>query len=191
MKKENIRPPQIITSPVYTHTLRFVANAAASAVPISAKQLLGAIGTVCSVSNSTVCAIASSCRVKKVSMWGPATGTIDNTLQLRWVGSTVDSKNYEVSDTSFSSATMSHVSGKPPKNTLASFWKNANFTDPLFLISCPQNTVIDVQVNFMLTDQAGSTTFSVATASLGFFYYLYLDNSGSNKFVPVGLVTTI
>jgi len=62
----------------------------------------------------------------------------------------------------------------------------------LFQITCGAGSIIDVDVDLILTDAVNQTGMPVAACGLGVQYYLALDNGGSglNNFPPVALFTT-
>jgi hypothetical protein len=80
----------------------------------------------------------------------------------------------------------------PPRASLASFWFNVAGADnqdsgsPLFTMSAPVGSVCDLDVEFIILDFDGAENANqsltlVGSASIGYVYYNFLDNT-----VPAG-----
>jgi len=186
-------PPMLDTSVETRHTFRFRISTAVSSVGVGLGGVLGAMGVVGKVANTSVANIHSCARLIGFRVWLPAVVGSDGFL-LDWFGdagyvpdSAVDSI---IPDGITSTGCMAF---SPPKNSLASFWLNSQnivLGTSLFSISGPVGTIIDMRVAGRLSNNVGTSTISVATAAVGTMYYLALDGPGSNKIQPVGLPST-
>jgi hypothetical protein len=181
-------PPEIQVTPmVRNHTFRFYANSSGT-YSITATEVIGALGTVCTVTNATVRPFASSFKIKKVSLWSDATSSEQN-ASITWALATgsqqVDAEKNRAIPAGVSVTGV--VSEVPPKGTLCALWQVAS-SNSIFLISANTGSVIDLTVDYTLSNQIVSNTMSVATGVLGSIYYLYLDGL---HLVPVGLPSTL
>lgn len=181
--------PQLRTNIIVKHRYRFLATSALSGVGIDAQDILGAIGGVCTVANTTLAFIAKSVRIIAIRVWSPtATSTTGVTCSIEWLST--NSPSIEVSDTSINVSEPAHINTSPPPLALAGFWQQTATTD-LFILSCPGGSVLDLTLQYVLNDQAtASSTRTIATGTLGRQYYLALDGPTTNLLVPVSLATT-
>lgn len=173
------------------HKFRFIANAAFNDT-ITSKCCFGAAGGIATVVNSTVSFCYESMRLISVDAWSPpATQGAAATVSVEWLST--NSPSIEVSDTTVSVSQNAHISSRPPKGSLASFWQQIATTFSLFTLVCPVNTIVDVAMELIQFDQAAvaATQTGLTTAVLGEMYYLALDrNRGTNILIPVSLNTT-
>jgi len=98
----------------------------------------------------------------------------------------------EYSDTSISVSQPARVVAVPPMNTIPSFWQNATTNTILCNLVAPAGSIIDVWVDFVLSD--GNTGYSASPATLvgataGIMYYTCLDSqtNASGIYKPVSL----
>ncbi len=183
--------PQFESNIRLSHRFRFTASSALSLSSITGATLLGALGTVCTVVNTTVAQFARAFRIKSVEMWAPisSTSTAPVSCTIVWFGFG-NSPNIERTGTSISNAQPAHLRSTPPKESLAGFWQLTGSTN-IFFLTAPGGTVVDLEVEYVLVDQATATsTQTVAAGTLGNVYYLALDGPTTNLLVPVGLATT-
>jgi len=172
-----------------SHKFRFVATSVFSG-NIRQEDIGGALGTIATVTNSTVTLINETFKIKKVEMWTPpASQGAAATCSLNWIGGSF-APNKEVSDTSVSVSFPAHIVSKPPPNSSASFWQNVAGSTAMFTVVCPAGTIIDLSVSYIEGDDESVNTSAVATAVLGHTYYLALDGPTTNLLVPVSLTTT-
>lgn len=184
-------PPQLNSNIIKHHKFRFSVTSAFTG-SVSIAKILGALGTVCTVVNTTVTAFNRSFKIRKIELWTPppAQGSLATT-SIEWLGSE-NSPSREVSDTVMSVSRPGHIVMKPPKNSLASFWQQGNSNTVLFSLVAPVGTVIDFSVDYIeYDDEATNISIAVATGVLGNIYYLALDHGTSDKVVPVSLSTTV
>jgi hypothetical protein len=185
-----VRPPQISSNPRMRHRFRFGAGSSGSGTyTITNNDVLLACGGICTTANSTITAIFSAFRIVLVEAWAQA-GAAPATVSLNWNGAPIFVTNAEVSDTSVSSAFPVHIKAVPPKGSNAAFWQTAS-SNSLFVLTVPNDTVIDVLVDLVMSDQQDvDTVTGVSTASLGAQYFLALDGAASNQLIPQSLSTT-
>jgi hypothetical protein len=184
-----MNPPQLNTNVRVSHKYRFTATAAQNGA-ITDSQLLGVCGGLCTVVNSVVTLMAESAKIRKVEVWSaPSAQGSNSTCSVDWVGYQ-NSPNIEESDTTLSVAKNAHVVCSPPKSSLAAFWQKATGT-ALFTLVCPANSIVDITLDYILSDQEATlTSVAVATGVLGHIYYLALDGTTTHNLVPVSLNTT-
>ncbi len=181
--------PQIKSNIINRHTFRFRATAALSAVACTDANILGACGTVGTVLNTSVAVLAKTYRLRGLRMWAPCTtnGT-PVTVSAEFLANIQPSVEY--SDTSMSTTVPAYLDVKPLSNSIMFYWKVTASTNA-FVLTGPSGTIIDVDVEYIMDDDAAIlTTATVATAAVGFAYWLALDGPASNLIVPVSLQTT-
>lgn len=184
-------PPQFESNLKMNHKFRFMASSSETNFSITDSSIIGALGGICTVANSTVTNFAQSFKIRKIEMWAaPSAQGNASTVSVEWFGFG-NSPNIEHSDTTLSVAKNARVFSVPPPSSLASFWQKSTSTT-LFLLSFPANSIIDITFDIMMADQETALeTSAVTTATLGHIYYLALDQeAGSHILVPVSLNTT-
>jgi hypothetical protein len=186
----SIWPLQISANPRMRHKFRFGAGSSgAGNYVITNNDVLLACGGICTVANSTITAIFSSFKINFIEMWAMA-GASPATITINWNGTPVFVSNMEASDTSVSAAYPAHLLARPPRTSNAGFWQTAS-TGSLFVLTIPNDTVIDMSVDIIMSDQQDvDTVTGVSTATLGAQYFLALDGAASNVLVPQSLNTT-
>jgi hypothetical protein len=60
----------------------------------------------------------------------------------------------------------------------------------LFSLSCSTDSIIDVEVEYTLSNQIQAASITIATGVLGSIYYLPLDGAASHVYNPLHLPTT-
>jgi len=181
--------PQISSNVMKSHVFRFVASSAFYG-NIRQEDIGGALGTIATVTNSTVALINETFKVTRVRAWTPpASQGAAATCSINWIGGSF-APNKEVSDTSVSVSFPAHIDSKPPVNSSASFWQNVAGSTALFTLAVPSGSIVDLHVSFIEGDDESVNTSAVASAVLGHTYYLALDGPASNLLVPQSLTTT-
>jgi hypothetical protein len=181
------------TSTTCHHIFRFLCTAGGT-YPVTNVDIFGALGGICTVTNSTIQLWASSFRLRRVSVAESAQSVASVNATLTWfTAGDLNTKDESTIATSIPYDRPSVLSEAPPKNSLASFWTNTSSgtTNTFFTIMCAIGAEIDVSVDFTLISNGtpGALT-GITTATLGNQYYLSLDGRGSNKLQPAGLPTT-
>jgi hypothetical protein len=189
------KPPQIKTNVIFRHKYRYICTASSS-FTVNPLKMAAAAGCVCTVANTTCSQIYDSVRIKSIEMWSPApsqgTAATATVLWNQLAAGISNMSSVEVSDTSMSTAYPAHVKTRPPKASFAANWQTSSSQTPtLCTISAATGTVIDVEVELILSDSNASTaTSTVVTGVLGIVYYLPLDGTTSHNVIPVQLTTT-
>jgi hypothetical protein len=187
-------PPSLNTNIINRHRFRYTTISTANNYPIVVGDLLLACGGICTVTLTTVTAIAGSVKVRAVEVWSHVSTTnAPVTCSIEWASTTASAASTrEVSDTSMS-LMPAHIRARPPPASTPSFWHNASVpTQELFYLTCPANSVIDVTLDFILQDDTVPAVQATTTAAtLGVMYYGYLDGSTRHDFLPVSLNSTV
>lgn len=161
---------------------------------ITPNTLIGAAGTIGTVTNTTVSAINQSVRVRRITIYAPpASQGANSTCSVEWFGAAgSNTNNLEVSDTSNSTAIPARVMTSPPRLSLASFWVAGSSTVQLASLVAPTGSIIDVILDLILCDDENGTCFQIptATAALNTMYYLSLDGNTTHRYTPISLTTT-
>jgi hypothetical protein len=186
----NLQPKELETNVKILHRFRFAASAAFSGT-ITTNFVGGTLGTLGTVTNTSVTGLFTSFKIRSLEMWSPPPSQgATATCSINWFSSN-QSPNIEHSDTTVSTAYPAHLKSSPPPLSLASFWTSVISGANLFTLVAPAGTIIDLVVDAILKDdEASADTIAVATAVIGTAYYLALDGTASNLLVPVSLVTT-
>jgi hypothetical protein len=184
--------PQYISQPILRRTMRYSCTGAQSALAITPVTLLKSLGTVCKAANTDVTVLNESVRVLAVHLYcgtsasgTPATVTIN-------LGAYGFNRNEEFVDTTINAAELASVHMRPPKNSLSSFWHTYASTDTLFVVTCPAGSIMDIDLEYIASDNDPSTRASginSGSATLGVIYYINLSASATG-FSPVALMTT-
>jgi hypothetical protein len=192
ISKNNI--PQLSSNIAVNHIYRFTSNNATS-TQITGKDLLGALGTLCT-SSTNLYSMFESVKVNRVSIWAPPSSQgAFATCSVNWLGQS-NSDTKEVSDTTVSVTTPAFVTTKPPRNSLSSFWQTpAVANNVLMSIIAPVGAVIDVNLSGLLNDDdVSGNAYTCTASSTGNTYYLPLDfytNNTFSQFIPVSLHTIL
>jgi len=183
-------PPRFNMVPRMTKTFRFLSTSVSAT--ITALELFGAVGGICTVANSKVQHWASSVKLRSITIWPSASASVAESCLLEWF-SAVDPHNPDevVSQIIPGGVTQTKaMTFRPPKKSLIGDWLNVTTTssNSLFNITVPSGCVIDLTVDFTIgvTYSTASTLYSstVTTGTLGNIYYLALDGPSSNKLAP-------
>jgi len=129
-------------------------------------------------------------RIRRIRVWAATTasGTVA-TITINFTGSNW-APNEEFIDSTMNVSELAYLDVKPPKNSLAAFWRDfGNSADPLFIITCPAGTIMDLDLDTVPSDNDPSVNtlgLNSAAATLGTIYYLNLAGSASS-FSPMQL----
>jgi len=190
-------PPMINNTITIHHTkLRyFMASGGGSTVSVSIADMLGALGGICTVTNSVFKPWAGSFRIKRIRMWNGinSSGADESQCVLSWNSGTAGMQRDELKseDVPQGATTTGMCEFKPPAKSLAGDWVCSTATaSNLFSFSGSQGTIIDLEVAFTLSLAFVAATITITTGTLGGIYYLALDGAASNLVVPCHLPTT-
>jgi hypothetical protein len=172
--------------------MRYTCSAAQNGVPITPQRLAWSLGTVCTAGLAGV-GIVDTLRVKRVTMYAitPTSGT-PATCSVNFISTATNpTSTVEFSDTTINAAVIASISVTPPKDTLASFWTNALSTVQLFGITCPSGTILDIDFDYITSDNefTNAVVYTFAAPVVGAVYYMYLSNNAT-AFAPVSLTST-
>jgi len=188
-------PAPLKTTIKCTHTFRFFANAATSAVNITVADVLGALGVVGYIANNSVASWNSSFKINQLAIWpaGDAAASGPKTALVTWNAGT----SFQIEDEVMDETIPQGVSlskclvFSPPAKSLAGFWVNSGAAaDILMNITVPVGSILDLSVQYTNSNEFLGVGVSVASGVIGTVYYLALDGPVSNKLRPIGLPTT-
>ena len=187
-------PPPIEATPRVKKTFRFAVSTNGT-YQTTLASLLGACGGTCTIANSKVQPWASSVRVRRLTVWPPG-GATGNYTFIDWASSGSagfvpdTAKINIVPDGVVVSSALRFV---PPKGSLAGNWLNPvtlSTSSILFGGTYKIGSIVDLDIEFTLSNVSEAGNITVAAATLGNIYYLALDGPSSNKIVPQGVPTT-
>ncbi len=169
----------------FTRTYRFNCTGNLGAT-ISSSNLIGIAGAMCTVANNTLTYIAFAAQLHRVSVWGPASTNgvvVQSEVQMYDMN---QGPAREVAAVSLTPSRPLYLSVKPKVGEWGRQVFSAGST-PVFGISAPTGSIIDIHITHWLADLAGANTTQAATAAtLGQLYYTALDGTTKTA-VPVGL----
>lgn len=183
-------PPQIDGYEV-THSkrLRFTVTMAAAATGFTYENLLDTIlvATAATVGYD----LFDIVRVRSVEVWSQAALGTPSTVTVVYTTATGDRSIH--TDTSLG-VKPAYVLAVPDKSSLASFWSQSAGGNPVFTVTCPAGSIVDVLLDLRTTGTAPvPAANALVGATVGEVYYRGLDGlaiAGSN-FPPVNGVPTI
>lgn len=171
--RENPRFPNDIKQlPIMGRTIRYVCITALAAQTFTPGDLLKMMIFTVNTS-ATAYTLARCIRIKHISMYFvPSSGDFaDNTkvLSFKWSGANNACDNLI---TDRGTATQpACIKVRPPRGTISETWfdpTSTGATNTLFTITCPTNTIIDINFEFVLSDGNSTTvTLSGAATSTG------------------------
>lgn len=181
-------PPQLECSPVYGAWFRFDTVSTVSNQVITKANLMAVPGVVGTVVNTTGYTVSSAVRIKKVRAWPAAGGEVN----IQWNGSPGKTRD-EAKDVSLPTGiTVDRMLElTPPPGSFASLWWEAGETSvSIMQISATNGTIIDLLLDFTLSNSLGNSAVTFAGIAVGGFYYGYLDGNTTHQFRPLGRNTT-
>jgi hypothetical protein len=195
-------PPAVrVNAVIKRQTLRFETTAAVAGVNgiITAGDIFGALGVVGKVSNTSVVALATSFRLKRVTIWPSASTSGGVVASMSWASD--DDHDPDIDWGVYRPAglvgTPNSFTSTPPPKSLAGFWQRdtvAVTNVALFYVAISATgSVLDLDVEWTLpSGVASSQTITATTAVVGTFYRMYLNRvAGANTLKPVNYPATI
>lgn len=178
----------------FPYTQRFVCNSAApTSRTISNIDLfdLKCMAQAAAVANR----VFGGVRLQKVQAWcANSAGNASNTIEIELLTTNpyTGSRNRISSDTAMGVANVAYASIKTRSNELSGQWLAGvvGTEFPIFNITCPLGTVVDVTMVIELIDDSLGVlvTGTVAAATAGILYTRHLDSTNAAPtFVPVGV----
>jgi hypothetical protein len=193
------RPTQVVQNAIVRRKILYSGGGSSTAIRLTGQSLCLNLGTVCTVANATLTSFFSAVKVKSIKVWSAGDESVSGTpapatVCVNWTGYS-NSPNTLVTDSSVSTAFPAHVSARPPRQALASFWQSCDSTSVIAQINVGStHTTIEVELEGVLysLDPASSLThaaLSVTTATLAEVYYPALDLTTGHVYPPLYLIT--
>jgi hypothetical protein len=186
-------PPAMDSTINYASCIRYEAQSN-NIVSVSVSDMIGALGGICTVTNSVFKPWTSSIRIRKVVCWPPAgAATAPSFAQVLWnSGVSGVNKDSELCfDVPAGITQTGSVTFTPPKRTLAADWMAASIgTTNIFTFSCSEGTIVDFHFEATLQNNFSPGTLSITTGTQSSAYYLPLDGASSHQYLPLHLPTT-
>ncbi len=186
--RSNKIPPQQ-NNPRYAHKFRF-STTGLSAVSITAADLIGIGGGICTLANTTLSVFALAFKLTSVEIWTPvvSAGT-PATCSVEWTSTNANTPPFKKSDTSTVLTENAHVYTKPPQHSVSAFWQFSS-TNVMFGITAPNGSIIEVSISYIFRDDNVPVTRTITSGTLNATYWLGLAFSSGGNAVPIGLQTT-
>ncbi len=180
--------------------LRFGASSGTtiSTGAITLDDVLGAIGVIGRVANTSVTCLATSFKINKVTMWLGPSGSVATQSFCSFFSAGDDHEpDYMVeNDVPINmQGSPSCLVFRPPKKSTAGLWQRdtATGTDLIMVVGVgTTGSLVEVDLDFTLsTTLASSNSLTVTTAAVGVFYRLALNRTnGSSSLTPLAFQTT-
>ncbi len=190
-------PPVLQATCYVRKRFRFRASSAVSGVSCTLNGFLGACGGICTVANTNLRTWASSFQIKKIVAWPP--GGVSGSADMVFVDwSAAGNSNFTPDSSKIVTIPDGITVTKslvfvPPTKSLAEFWynpTNMSASGAIIALTCPSGTILDVILEFSLSNVNLGNNITIVAGSVGTVYYLALDGPSSNKLVPLGVPTT-
>jgi len=184
--------PMFNSIPEVRHKFRFICGTSGT-YSMTPNRVFGAIGGICHIANSSLRAIAGTCRINAVTIYCAASTSGAIVGDIVWLVNDLNrSKETDwIAAVPQGTSVSNCVRSVPPKGTASDMWFTAAAGDTSIVsIAVGAGSIVEADLSFTLSNSFTGSTLTVATASLGVKYHLALDGAASNKLVPLGLVTT-
>ncbi len=165
---------------------------------VTLDDMLGAIGVVGRVANTSVTCLATSFRVRKVTIYQGPAGASAAYSAINWFSAAderePDYEEIQVTPLNYQGPSAM-LTSYPPKSSTCGYWHRDTSTGTLLLFTVEVGTtgsVVAVDVTFTLpTTIASSNALTVTTAAVGTFYRMSLNRThGSSSLQPMGYQST-
>ncbi len=177
-------PPQFNSNVEITRKFRFNTQYG-NAVQVTSSSLLQALG-IANASSTVGYCVAKQVKINNIEMWGPQSSTISIVFSDN-VG--LPSYSREISDTSMASDHVSHITVKPPPQSVVSMYNKEGVN--LFTAQATQsNGIIDISVTYVLHDGTKGTAVTLTSGTTGNLTYAPLDGVGG-VYKAIGLVEAV
>lgn len=190
MKRGNSqRPPPFQPNLAVRRKLRFESSAALTSAPVIVADLFDLVAMAATATSAF--GVYNSVRLRGIEIWGPMASDLKPvTVSVEYDGGNVGSPRVLFSDTSMGAMLCAHVKTRPPVRSLSSFWLTSGGTT-LFRLTAPANSVIDVDLDFVLQDGSGAQAVgaAVAGATAGVVYVRSLNSNGLANIPPLSFPT--
>lgn len=186
-------PPRTAAAITIRHRFVFATQSTVNKA-VTALDIAGACGGVCTVANASLRLWATSARLHDIVIYPSGNQGFASAPNVQWTMSSISFSRDEIDINPLPAGITVTRSYRyvPPPNSLAVDWMNlANLAGTtLMMIDSNAGDIIYLDVSFTLANIFGLSTATIATGTLGGIYYLALDGPSSNKFVPLGVPTT-
>lgn len=188
-----LHPPQFIASVVVRKTFRYKSSGSMATDQLSIKDILTSF--VMATAATTANSLMTSFKLHAVEMWGPmASDLAPVTVSCEFnfiTTSGLGGPSKFVSDTSMGSSACAHIRAVPPPGSTARFWQSDPASgDNLVLLNGPLNTVVDLDISFILNDSGTSgAAITLIAATAGIVYLRKPDVSSAGVLVPVSYIS--
>jgi hypothetical protein len=182
-------PPEFDATPKLSRRFRFVSTNASFELctNITMSGLLGGIAT----SSTSFQPWSSSFRLHRVTVWPSVNnGSSSTSVQMFWEPGTAGQVRDErkvISIPEGVSITEPSIF-TPPSRSLASDWLLLSQAANLFEVASPPGSILDLQVEFTLSNEFSSSPITVSGATTGSAYYLAMDGA-AGTYTPIGVPT--
>ena len=191
MGGSSLPPVRDMTVMVQKHTFRYVSASGSNATNVTPTNIIGACGGICTVANSKLTPWASSFLLKCIRIWPGLSSTAYEDCIVRWAAyNSIGTKDSKLERAVVQGNTLSGaLEFRPPKNTVATWWQVAN-ASVLLVISCSPGSIVEMDVEFTLSNTFVTSDATIATGTLASVYYLPLDGATAHTITPLGLPFT-
>jgi hypothetical protein len=174
-----------------TYKQRYFVSANQTAVSINNQELLDTkfVATGATAGYRVINAV----KLKRIEIWAANTSaSASNTILMEWAGGNPyfggDSKT--ISDTAVGTTNVAYISARPPKGSFQDSWITTSADNyNMFIVTCPQGSIIDVELIVSFLDDEGAVAISrtLGGATVGYFYTSTLDSAGAGQIHPLGV----
>ncbi len=146
----------------------------------------------CATAANAAARVFAAARLNSVEIWSPAAAAGVATASITFLGNQyVGAENRIFSDTTLGTSRPLHLMVRPPSGSMGAMWFNDTATASIMAISCPANTIIDIDISLVLrnSENVNNVTGAVAGATVGRFYVRALDSTSGSGILPQSLTT--
>lgn len=184
-------PPRLSVGCYVSNTYRFLTTTSSS-TSVTAQNLLGCMGQICTVANTTTVCVMQFVRIRRITMWPAVSQTGGTTPHIMWTASIGNVEKDTFKDGSLpANVTVDRpVSSVPPKGSLLhGNYVNGGF-GTIATLTYASGTVIDVELSGLMSTVTGAVGLGCSATALGTFFYGALDGNASHTINPTTLPTS-
>jgi hypothetical protein len=172
---------------VFAAWFRFDVQSTVVAQTVSSASLMFVPGSISTLSTN-VYSFASAIKLRKVIAWPPAGGEVN----LQWNGAAGNVRDSAMDVTLPTGVTVTKPTSfvPPPESFSALWWEGGQTSKTLMQISATSGSVIDVLLDYTLSNVLANAVGVVASSVVGSVYYGYLDGASTHIFKPLGRQST-
>ncbi len=181
-------PPQMNLSTTFRFRMMYQTSSATPS-DVTVAHMLAWPGCICTVANTTMVPIASSMRLRKITLWPSAATSTPDECYVNWLtgasGRTRDQQRIRILPDGVTETGA--VVFRPPRTSIAGDWLTNNVSGTVFTISGAVGSICLVEVMATLTNAQSVSTVTITTGSIGAYYYPYLDGPTNHRWRPLAL----